>query len=311
MTTPIEPPTERRETAFDEMPAAAAGVRSTPGLPVASSMAGLPPDEAPEAATAAGAGPATLGGAGGGAPPPRLYGSTLNLSRRPFVNSRPVTRVALLLWLLGLLLLAGNLWLFWRYLENSQDARKKLRDAEVATDHTRRQVAQLSALLAGLNLEQQNREVAYLNRKIAERTFSWSLLLDRLAQVMPDGVRLTRLSPSPIAGPERGGREEPAAASAAEQPVSLSLTGEAKNDEVLLQFVDRLFGRSDVFLDNNLQRESREDSTLIHFDLKVQYLPTEAGRSGAAPAASASTASRRPPSRAALAPRRAAPGVRR
>src|SRR6185295_8868399 len=40
----------------------------------------------------------------------------LNLARRPFLNSRPVVRIALLLWVLGFLLLLGNVSLFWGYL---------------------------------------------------------------------------------------------------------------------------------------------------------------------------------------------------
>jgi hypothetical protein len=46
---------------------------------------------------------------------------SLNLSRKPYVNSRPVVRTALLLWIVGGLLLLGNVFLFWSYLSGSTE----------------------------------------------------------------------------------------------------------------------------------------------------------------------------------------------
>ena len=50
----------------------------------------------------------------------------LNLARRPFLNSRPVVRVSLILWMLGLLLLLVNVSLFWSYLSSSKDKRAEI-----------------------------------------------------------------------------------------------------------------------------------------------------------------------------------------
>ncbi|MBV8200745.1 MAG: hypothetical protein JOZ15_08990, partial [Acidobacteria bacterium] len=51
---------------------------------------------------------------------------TLNLARRPFVNTRPVERLAAILWVLGVLLLVANVTLFMGYLNSSQETRVKL-----------------------------------------------------------------------------------------------------------------------------------------------------------------------------------------
>ena len=95
----------------------------------------------------------------------------LNLSRRPFVNTRPVERVAAILWVLGVALLVGNLTLFMGYLSKSQATRAKLatRQREIAEEQ--RGKAELQQRLGTLGLDQENREVSFLNRKIDERTF--------------------------------------------------------------------------------------------------------------------------------------------
>lgn len=203
----------------------------------------------------------------------------LNLSRRPFLNTRPVTRVALVLWALGALLLLGNVTLFWNYLSGSTEKREELARLEDQVERERESVGRLEARLAGLDLEQQNEQVEFLNRKIAERTFSWSLLFDRLAQTMPDGVRLIQLQPAPIGGDDRRGPRRTAAgrsAPLASDRVPLILEGEAKSDEQLLQFVDNLFAHT-AFDNPDLSQETRtEAGDRLRFLLRVTYLPRNA-----------------------------------
>jgi Tfp pilus assembly protein PilN len=202
----------------------------------------------------------------------------LNLSRRPFLNTRPVTRVALLLWGLGALLLLGNVTLFWNYLSGSTEKREELARMEEQVERERESVGRLEARLAALGLEQQNEQVEFLNRKIAERTFSWSLLFDRLTETMPDGVRLIQLQPAAI-GEERTQRRT-RTQTEAEQPaplasdrVPLVIAAEAKSDEDLNQFVDNLFGHP-AFSNPNLLKEDRsEEGNRIQFNIHVTYLP--------------------------------------
>jgi Tfp pilus assembly protein PilN len=205
----------------------------------------------------------------------------LNLSRRPFLNTRPVTRVALLLWALGALLLLGNVTLFWNYLSGSTEKREELARMEEQVEKERDSVGRLEARLAGLDLEQQNEQVEFLNRKIAERTFSWSLLFERLTETMPDNVRLIQLQPAAI-GDERAqtrSRTRTAAdrnAPLASDRVPLVIAAEAKSDEELLRFVDNLFAHPS-FDNPNLLEESRNDQgDRVQFSLHVTYLPRDA-----------------------------------
>ncbi|MEA2562980.1 MAG: hypothetical protein QOH06_4484 [Acidobacteriota bacterium] len=199
----------------------------------------------------------------------------LNLSRRPFLNTRPVTRVALLLWALGALLLLGNVTLFWNYLSGSTEKREELVRMEEQVEREREAAGRLEARLAGLNLEQQNEQVEFLNRKIGERTFSWSLLFDRLTRTMPNNVRLIQLQPAAISGKE-GPRNRNRSAAERSAPlasdrVPLVIAAEAKSDEEMYQFVDNLFGE---YFDNpDLLGEDRTDEGRIRFNVHVIYLP--------------------------------------
>ena len=201
---------------------------------------------------------------------------SLNLARRPFGNSRPVVRVSLLLWLLGLALLLGNVSLFWSYLSSSADKRAQIAQGDEEIQKVRQNVDQLQRRLNGYDLFQLNDQTDFLNTQIDARTFSWSLLLDRLAEVLPNDVRLNRLVPLTAAKTEgqgqrgRGVRRSPAR----EGEVQLTISGETRSDEALLRFVDNLFAHP-AFGDPNLLRESRGDegSTVTKFDLTVNYLP--------------------------------------
>jgi hypothetical protein len=252
------------EPAVDGAPAGPPGSLDSPGGPGAPASTGFPgaPAAPPPRAQPASAQPAAA----------RWGAESLNLAQRPFVNTRPVERVAAILWVLGVALLVWNLKLFMGYLGSSQSTRGKLGTLERDIAGEQRTNAELQGQVGNLGLDQENREVTFLNRKIEERTFSWSLLFDRIAEVLPDEVRLLRLTPSNVVQREIGLGARPSARELNPPPVVLTLHCEAKDDEALLRFVDNLFAHP-AFSEPNLQNEEREDSGLLRFDLTVQYQP--------------------------------------
>jgi Tfp pilus assembly protein PilN len=225
------------------------------------------------------------------APPrsPAQRGETapLNLARRQFVNTRPVVRVAAILWLVGLALLAANVSLFLGYLTASQTSRAKLAGLGRDVERERHDVADLQSRIGTLQLEQQNAEVAFLNRQIDERTFSWSLLFDRMAEVLPDQVRLLQMRPQNVVQKDSEALRSPGR-EGKPQPLTVTIHGEAKSDEALLRFVDNMFAHP-AFSEPNLQSEEREESGLLRFNLVVQYQPGSGVLQGAAPRAAAGT----------------------
>ncbi len=214
----------------------------------------------------------------------------LNLSRRPFVNGRPVTRIALLLWLLGGLLLLGNVFVYMSYVSGTGEKRQKLAQVEQQKEKAQREIQQLNDRFANLNLAGQNEQVDFLNEKIDERTFSWSLLLDRMSRLLPQDVRLTRMTPHGVVDTQSDRRRRGGAPPPRKKPqdgqVTLAINGEAKDDESLLRFVDNLFA-DPAFVEPNLLQETKQESkeenkNVIKFDLRVGYLPKATSRPSAA-----------------------------
>jgi Tfp pilus assembly protein PilN len=217
------------------------------------------------------------------APPDRV--DPLNLSRRPFLNSRPVVRVSLLLWALGLALLIGNVSRFLTYRDRSADKRQQIARGEAEIERQRGLQARLQKLLDNFDLETQNDKIDFLNRKIQERTFSWSALLDRIAERLPHDVRLNRLAPLTGGKAEKEFQRSHVArrAGTGGDQVPLLITGETRKPEALTPFIDSLY-KPPFAYPNPSREETTEDGKLLKFELSVQYrpsLPPAAG--GAAP----------------------------
>ncbi len=209
------------------------------------------------------------------APPPGLNprASSLNLSGRPFGNSRPVVRISLILWLLGLVLLLSNVFVFRKYLSDSADKRVQISRGEEELQRQQQAVADLQTRLNGYDLVRLNDQIDFLNTQIDSRTFSWSLLLDRITDTLPNDLRLNRLTPETDAKANRGERSA-RRGTLPEGGVRLQISGQTRRDEALLQFIRNLFAHP-AFRDPNLVAESQIEGggTLVRFDATVTYLP--------------------------------------
>ena len=231
------------------------------------------------------------------APKPLARVEPLNLAGRPFLNSRPVVRVALLLLALGIVLLIGNVSRFLNYREASADKRAQIARGDAEIQKAQAAQSQLQKKLDSFNLEDQNQKIDFLNRQIENRTFSWSTLLDRIAERLPHGVRLNRLAPLTGEKAERElqrSRHSTTRGRAADQ-VTLAITGEDRDDEALMAFVDAFYKPPFSYPDlvreepaeNKAENGKPEDAKLKKFELNVQYHPGASGAKLPAGAAAA------------------------
>lgn len=212
---------------------------------------------------------------------------TLNLARRPFANLRPLRRLAIGLWLLGGVAALLSLWLYVAYASGSAEKRRELARLENSANGESARISGLEAELGRSDLASQNREIEYLNDRIAERTFAWSALFDDLAEVLPWNVRVLSLSPLSVMPNRRAGS---AAAAPAPGTFGLHLVGSARDGEALLLFVDRLFAHPS-FAEPNLEQERRQNGEELQFSLTVTYRPRGVSLPGAiVPTASAGPA---------------------
>lgn len=190
----------------------------------------------------------------------------VNLARKRFVNSRPVTRLTVLLWLAGVSLLAANLWFYYGYFVGRGASSARLLKVEQQLTGERDRLRELEGEVGSLNLVQRNERAVFLNSKITERSFSWSLLFDRLAEVLPGEVRLLSLTPRTADEDSRSSGERNAP-----ELIELMIRGEAKDTESMLEFINELFAH-EAFVNPNLKRDSL-DRGLVAFELETRYWP--------------------------------------
>jgi len=213
----------------------------------------------------------------------------VNLSRRPFVNDRPVVRLAALLWVLGGALLVANIYSYTNYWSDSAEVRSELAAIESEVEREQRSFSDLKERFQRLDLETMNQQTAFLNGLIRDRTFPWSALFEDLEDVLPFGVKLGSVHPEVPEDPRSASRRPPERRSTsrsrsseppppsppppppAVEEVVLSLNGHGKTGEDVLDFVDALFGHP-AFRQPKLRRESLDESTgMIAFDVTTLY----------------------------------------
>ena len=215
----------------------------------------------------------------------------VNLAAKPFLNRRPVIRVAALVWVLAIGLSALNLWRYGDFFRTASSHRSRLAalEGEIANEEARH--LELRKRVEALELDEDNSTATFLNGLIHQRVFPWSRLFDDMENMLPKDVYLTGLAPQiekvervKVRPKPRAGSRASRAAKAPPKPapdgsaskdidrVSMSIEGYSRTDDAMLELVDRLYA-SPTFLDPVLSSEKRDQRTgLVHFSIDVIYL---------------------------------------
>lgn len=199
-----------------------------------------------------------------------------NLARKPFLNTRPVVRTAILLGVLGLLLTGVNLFAYWSFSQGQDVKRDRLEATRTTIEQERARIEELEKRQQRVDLESQNEQVAFLNRKIEQRTFGWSLLFDTLTEILPRDVRLDQLSLEEIGEePNRRSRRRADADEPRPGEILLGIQGEARQYDAILDFLDALF-ESPAFRNPDPSGDTKMKNGMHRFRLQVIYLPERA-----------------------------------
>jgi len=118
-----------------------------------------------------------------------------NFARRPFHDDRPIYLASVLLFVVGAVLLVANLRVFTEYRREVADTRAEIAALEDRQRRADQKAEAAKAALSAYKLSALADESRGLARLVAERRFSWTLLLSRLERVLPSEVGLAHLQP--------------------------------------------------------------------------------------------------------------------
>lgn len=197
---------------------------------------------------------------------------TFNFARRPFQDDRPVFLATGALFLLGAILLVANLRVFVDYRRQVADTRAEIAALEERQTRANQKAEGAKAAVSAYKLSALADESRGLARLVAERRFSWTLLLSRLERVLPSNVGVAYLQPRF----EKDGE------------IWLDMQFNARKSEAVVETIAAL-ARNPAFGEVNLRSETASPEPgapdPFHFLLSTQYEPGPARDAPAPPEA--------------------------
>lgn len=181
-----------------------------------------------------------------------------NLASKPRLNTRPVWIVTGVAVLIGLVLAAVNVRLFLTSNQTLEEQIVRRDMLQIQRNELRREFSGHAAVLERVPWKSLGARIELVNEVLEEHRFSWSDLLDHLAEVLPWQVRIVSVSPS-----------------VGKEGVTLGLEAVSKDREGFLNLLDRMV--ADPYFDDPLP--SREDwpeggqSSEYVFSMRVLFLP--------------------------------------
>lgn len=177
---------------------------------------------------------------------------SLNLATRSYPNRRALAGSLLLLcFVLGVVLIHNTIGLL-----SESDHRQRLSQRLATLEQTLVQDnAKQTIAYSAEALEIQRSRILLANRLLEQDTFRWTALLDRFEEVVPDGVRLSSVSPRFKDG-------------------GVTINGSADDVPTLRKLLDRLLA-SEHFTAVRLSRQSRVKKdgheTVVQFSLSLLW----------------------------------------
>jgi type IV pilus assembly protein PilN len=180
----------------------------------------------------------------------------LNLASRPYRDYRPVYATVVVMSLVAAFLMLNNVETYYRYTRDTQSTRTKIALIEGQTQQERQREAAIQQRIKGLDLGRLGAQTKFVNAKLAERAFSWSLLLDELESVLVDDVRLISVTP-------QFGKDG---------KINLSLSFESKTADGMIKTINRM-NADPQFRNPFPSMQTENEGGNFSFQLRADYVP--------------------------------------
>lgn len=180
----------------------------------------------------------------------------LNLASAPYRDYRPLYAVVVVVSIIVAFLMLNNIDTYYRLVRETRTTREDIAKIEAQIDTEHRRAAAAAGLTKNIDLVTLGKQTKFINAQLAERAFSWSELLDRLEDVMPNEVRIISVAP---AFTESG-------------VVHLSLQCEAKSTNGMIGTISSF--QSNAHFANPFPRSEDNTGSGFRFGLDVDYKPS-------------------------------------
>jgi Tfp pilus assembly protein PilN len=180
----------------------------------------------------------------------------LNLASRPYEDKRLFITTVVGVSIIIAALLFTNIDTWLRYRVQTQTTRSKVAALDAQTEQEQRRVESLKQQLGHIDVVSLAKQTTFINAQLAQRSFSWSELLDKLEAVLADDVRVTTITPA----------FEP------NGTVLLSLGLDAKSADGLVNMLRR-FNQDPQFANPFPTSETAVPTGGYHISLSVEFKP--------------------------------------
>lgn len=180
----------------------------------------------------------------------------LNLASQPYRDYRPVYAVVVVMSLLIALLMLNNIDTYYRYKTETKSTRAAIANLQKQADQEKARAAAADDQLHSFNLTALGNETHFINARLAERAFSWSELLDRLEDVLPQDVRIINITPS-----------------FANEYVHLEMSFDAKTPDGMIATITNL-QKNKQFVNPFPHNETQSEKGGYAFTIGVDFKPT-------------------------------------
>ncbi|HEX8151747.1 MAG TPA: hypothetical protein VF698_01420 [Thermoanaerobaculia bacterium] len=180
----------------------------------------------------------------------------LNLASRPYRDYRPLYAVVVALSLLIAFLALKNIETYYEYINATRSTRQRIEKLDADAAQERRRLEVVRNQLASIDVVALDQQTRFINAKLAERTFSWSELLDHLEDILADDVRIKTIAPSF----QKSGL------------ITLTMQFEAKTADGMIRTINA-FNATPSFSNPFPNSETQTESNTYTFALQVDYQP--------------------------------------
>ena len=183
----------------------------------------------------------------------------LNLASRPYRDYRPVYAVVVVTSLIIAYMMLNNIDTFYHYRRSTSTTRADIERFDTQANQEFRRADAVDAQLKGLNLAALDGKTRFINAQLAQRSFSWSELLDHLENVVTEDMRITSINPT----------FDPSGV------VHLQLNCEGKTPDSMTKMLMRL-NTEGTFANPFPSVESAQEKGGFMFAMSVDYKPSSA-----------------------------------